>query len=409
MSEDRTAPIFYCRSIPQGKKGEPIDLSGVIIDWAYEDEEAKADKLTLKVDNFNLEQFDEPHWKKGGILEVQWGYPGNMSPARQCVIQSVKGFQVLAIEALDKGIVMNKDTKSRTFDQVKRSDVVRTIAKENGYDAERVHVEETAVVYDHIVQARTTDAQFMKLLAGKEGFEFFVDFDGLHWHRKKIGQKPVREFIWYTDPGRGDVLDIDIDSDVTAKPAAVTAAGRDPLKKETFKVTGSDADTKRAGNAPVLEAINPRTGETHNTEIKATGSANTIPTTEPNAAGAKAKVDGAFRQSQITVVQLTMKVVGDPQLLAKTMVKISGIRSLSGNYYVSSVKHNGGPTYVCEMKCKRDGRSSAAGTAKPAESKASLNDQAAKKDDGSLAPVEKVNGRTGETSFVDTRGRSTSK
>lgn len=408
MPRDRSAPIFFVKAKAKGAaKGTPLDLSDQVFEFAYEDTESKADKLTLKVNNFDLENFDNPVWMKGGVLEVTWGYPGNMSPIRECVIQSVKGFQVLTVEALDKGILMNKDTKSRTFDRVTRSDVVKQIAKEEGYAAERIHIEDTDVVYDHIVQARMTNAQFLKLLAGKEGFEFFVDFDGLHWHRKKLGAQPVREWVWYNDPDAGDLMDLDVENDVTAKPAAVVAKGRDPLKKENFEVKGDDKSTKREGAGEILEVIDPRTTRTVDTVAAPAGTAATHPTTEPTADGAKRAVDGQFRQSQITLVQIKGKVIGDPSLLAKTMVKIGGIRSLSGNYYLSEVKHTIGKDYVCEFKAKRDGRSAtaAAAGAKPATSSAAQNDKDAKKNDGALDPVETIDGRRATTIFTDTRGR----
>ena len=403
---DRSAPIFFVKSWPKGAgKGTPVDLSDSVYEFSYEDTESKADKLSLKVNNFDLENFDNPVWMKGGILEVQWGYPGDLSPARKCVIQSVKGFQVLTIEALDQGILMNKVTQSRTFESMTRSALVAQIAAEEGYAPERQHIEDTGVVYDHIVQARTTNAQFLKILAQKEGFEYFVDFDGLHWHRKKLGAKPIREFVWYTDPGAGDLTELDVENDVTAKPAAVVAKGRDPLKKETFEVRADDKNTQREGTSPILDLIDGRTATSHDTLAAPAGLSTTSPTTEPTAAGAKRTVDGSFRQSAITLVQLKGKCVGDPSLLAKSMVKISGIRSLSGTYYLSSVKHTISAGYVCEFTAKRDGRSANPNaTTKPATSSAAQNNQAPQPD-GSLTAIEKIDGRRATTEWSDSRGR----
>lgn len=399
---DRSNPLIYCRARPAGHTGgQPIDLSERVYELTYEDEEAKADKLTLSVDNYDLANFDDPIWAKGTILQVQWGYAGNMCPARECVIQSVKGFDTLKIEALDKGISMNKIQVNRTFEKTTRSAVIALIAKEEGYAGTHLHVEDTDVVYEHIVQARMTNAQFLKMLAGREGFEFYVDFDGLHWHRKKLGQKPIREFTWFG--GDGDLLTLNVENDVTAKPAAVVAKGRDPLKKENFEVTGSDKTTQREGVGPVLEAIDPRHANTYDT-IAAAGTSSVSPTTEPNGAAAKRVVDGQFRQSQITVVQLQGTSIGDPSLLAKSIVQVNGIRSLSGKYYLSSVKHTVNASgFVNEWKGKRDGRSATPG-AKPALSAASQNTQTPKTDD-TLDPVEKIDGRRATTTWTDTRGR----
>jgi phage protein D len=87
----------------------------------------------LSVDNWDLANFDDPVWKKGNLLEVSWGYPGDMAPTRQVVIQKVTGFQTLAIEGHATSVLMNKVARCRTFENVSRADVVRKIAHEHGF------------------------------------------------------------------------------------------------------------------------------------------------------------------------------------------------------------------------------------------------------------------------------------
>ncbi len=400
---NRSNPTKIIRTLPP--HGEPVDVSDRVFDMTYEEEEKKADKLTLKVENYDLRNFDNPVFAKGVILEVRWGYPGNMSPARECVIQKITGSQILQVEALDKGILMNKDTKSRTFDRVTRSDVAKKIAAEEGYDD--THIETTTHVYDCIVQPRMTNAQFMKSLAKCEGFEFYIDFDGLHWHRKNMSQAPAGELVWFADR-TGTLIDFQITNDVTAKPAAIVHKGRDPMKKEDFTVGGDDASTKRTGSA-ILEAIDPRHASTYDKAAPA-GTAITSPTTEPNATAAKVVVDGQFRQAQITIVELDGKAIGDPSFVAKTMREIKGLLSLSGNYYVTAAKHSlpGAGGYVVDFKAKRDGRDKPIPDVVPIPSKAATNTlEAGEKDQ--LQPIDKIDPRhatTKTTTFVDTRGRA---
>jgi hypothetical protein len=66
----------------------------------YEDAEHKADKLVLSVDNWDLANSDDPVWRKGNLLEVPWGYPGDVAPTPQVVIQKVTGAQALANRGL---------------------------------------------------------------------------------------------------------------------------------------------------------------------------------------------------------------------------------------------------------------------------------------------------------------------
>ena len=78
----RTEPVFYVKVAPEGEGAERVDLSHKVLSFVFEDSEKKADKLLLTVDNWDLKNFDDPVWRKGNILEVSWGYPGDMAPAR---------------------------------------------------------------------------------------------------------------------------------------------------------------------------------------------------------------------------------------------------------------------------------------------------------------------------------------
>jgi phage protein D len=116
----RSEPVYYVRVKPEGGGDERVDLSEKVLSFQFEDAEKKADKLVLTVDNWDLANFDDPVWRKGNILEVAWGYPGEMAPAREVVIQSVKGFQALNIEGHAKSVLMNKVARCRTFERSRR-------------------------------------------------------------------------------------------------------------------------------------------------------------------------------------------------------------------------------------------------------------------------------------------------
>lgn len=399
-SVDLHRPIYYVRIATQGEASPTrVDRSDQVLTFSFEEDEKAADKLSITVDNFDLANFDDPVWRKGATIEVSWGYPGNMCPTRTCVIQKVTGFQTLTVEALAKSIEMHKVTQNRIFTNVTRAQAVAQIAMANGYGSSVQHIDDTSVVYETITQNRETDASFLMRLAKREGFEFFVDFDGLHWHRRRTAQKPLREFVYYIDQ-RGDVLDIQVTNDVTAKPAQVTLKGRDPITKKDIEVSADNSNTQRDGLAPGLEVVDPQTGLTSLQQN--TGQQIEAHTSEPNAAGAQRVANGAYINSVMTTVELTLKAVGDPLQLAKTIVKISNIRSLSGNYYVSKVKHTIGDRYEMELKCKRDGRNAA--TLAKSDAKQNAQDPG---EAGALEPREVVDPRTGGTSiqYVQSGGR----
>lgn len=405
---DRLAPVYYVAIKPTGApNAEPVDVTDRVEEFIFEETEKAADKLTLKVNNFDLSHFDEPVFRKGAELHVSWGYPGRMAQTRQVVVQKVTGGLMLQVEALAKSILMHKEARSRTFDSVTRSEVVQRVAAENGYSAANWVIDETPVRYDHIVQARETDAAFLMRLAKDEGFEFFVDWDGLHWHQRKLDQRPLREYVYYLPTGsdgneaEGDVISFDVDNDITATPAQVVMQGRDPIEKKDFTTKSDDTSTQRSGLGTVLEAVDPATGQTKIT-TKATGTAITVPTHEPTADAAKRTGDAIYRNGQLATIKLKLKALGDPLQLAKVLVHVSGLRSLSGNYYVTLCKHMvNASAYVMDMELKRDARSqeNPPRTEVP-KSSAKPNTQQPANDPGALVPKEIVDPATGQTKIV---------
>jgi hypothetical protein len=400
----RTEPVFYVKVVPEGGGAERVDLSDRVLSFTFEDSEKKADKLVLTVDNWDLSNFDDPVWKKGNLLEVSWGYPGEMAPARECVIQKVTGFQQLSVEAHAKSVLMNKVARCRTFENKKRSDVAREVAEENGYGAQLQDIEDTGEVLPLITQARMTDAQFLRQLATREGFEFYVDFDGLHFHQRRLGQRPVRVFRWYTAPEVGEVLAINIENDVTAKPGAVRVRGRDPLTRRDIDERGSNATTTRDSLAPVIEIVDPETGSTRLERRNV--SEEVRPSPEASAGTARREADARYRRSQHTTVELTATVLGDPNVLAKTVVEFQGIsQRLSGKYFVKEAKHKiDSSGYTVELKCLRDGTSEVGGA--PSAGRPN-RESAADADPNALRPVEVVDPETGATriEYRDQRGR----
>jgi phage protein D len=357
------------------------DITDRVITFVYEDDEKKTDVVKVTLDNRDLAFFESNIMDKGTVLVVSWGYAGNMAPPREAVVQKVSGALQLTVEAQDKGVLLHKLSKTRVFEGKTRSAVVEEIADEHGYGVDRRSIQSTTVTYDVIAQGGQTDAQFLKKLADREGFEFYVDHDGLHWHERRLDQKPVRLLQYYLPPSVGDIMSFNIDNDVNAKPGKVTVRGRNPIERTDTETTADDSNTPRTtlaaepevSAAPQLtEIVNPRTGETRTVYRTAdtaptgtpgsavtpasTGSAEVRPTTEITQQGAQREAQAVFRRTQQTSVNMSLKIVGDPGIAAKSVIEVTGLgKRLSGKYYVTSIKHSLGSGYSCDIKVKSDG------------------------------------------------------
>jgi phage protein D len=403
---NRNAPVIYVSIVQQGHTAKQrLDVSDTVPQLDFDDNEKEAQKLQLSVNNFDLSNFDTPIWRKGTMLEASWGYVGDTTPTYSLVVQKVMGFTTLTVEAHALSVLMHKTKKNRKWTNVKRSDVVAEVAAANGYTSDQLHLDDTGVILPYVYQARETDAELLSRLARAEGYRFSVDYDGLHFHERKLAQAPLREYEWFGGAGAGDILATpSIENDVTAKPAQVVAKGRDPIAKTGWQVEATNESTPRAGLAEAIEIVDPASGQ--KTFQLGTGQATLEPASDLSQAAALRRVQGVFKDAQMTTVLMKLPVVGDPRVRARSIVTVKGMRSLSGNYYVTAAKDTVSTSgFLQTLSLRRDGRSEI--YPKAAASAASVNSQEKKPDTGGLEPLEQVNPITGatETVFVDSRGR----
>ncbi|MEO1337604.1 MAG: contractile injection system protein, VgrG/Pvc8 family, partial [Myxococcota bacterium] len=358
--------------------------------------EDKADRVLLQLDNFDLSLFDRDDLMGGSLLEVVWGYPGRASAPQRVVVKKIKGFQRLTVEGHALSMLMNQAVKTRNWSNTSRSAVARSIAEENGYAGSAIDIEDTEETLDIIHQSAETDAGFLRRLAAQEGFEFYVDSSGFHFHRRKKGGPPAHSFTWYADPSQGNLMSVHVESDLARRAGRVTVRGRDPLQKKTIETTAVSETVDRTTLGEVIEVVDPETGETALETRNATASVH--PTTSTTERRAQRESDARFRQAEQSAVKLTLRVVGDPTLRAKNIIEVRGIsRRLSGKYYASTVRHIISTSgYVTELKLTRDGASRRTPAQRP---QGGTRNTAEPRSVGQLIQVEVVDPETGNTSI----------
>jgi phage protein D len=374
--------------------GEPLDLAGRIIGFTFEDSEKKADQVSIQLDNFDLALFDREELVVGATLEVSWGYPGNMAPPRRVVVKKLKGFQVLTIEGQATSVLMNREAKTRSWSNKSRSDVVREIGAEYGYEGEFLDVEDTGEVLDTVNQSAETDARFLRRLAAREEYEYFVDDAGLHWRSRNQASAPTHVLTWFSDPGRGDILSLSVESDLSRRTGRVEVRGRDPLAKTTIESRATSATTKRSTLSDILEVVDPETGETSLQARNATSSVH--PTSATTSGAAERESAARFVRAERETVKLSMQVVGDPTLRAKQVIEVRGISSLlSGKYYVTEAKHIlSSSGYVVDLKLTRDGSGARRGGAR-GQPQGGQPNRTAPAEGGALTEIEVIDRQSG--------------
>ena len=405
---DRSAPGVHITVLPDEKaqSGDLLDLKGRTIGFTFEDSERKADKVSLQLDNFDLELFEREELMGGSLLEVSWGYPGNMSVPHRVVIKKLKGFMTLTLEGHALSVLMNREAETRGWENVTRSEVAQIIANEHGYQGQFIHIDDTDEKLDVINQISETDARLLRRLAAREEYEFYVDDSGFHFHERKQDTTPSHIFTWYSDPGRGDIISLNVESDLVKRTGKVTVKGRDPLARTTIEASTTNESADRATLGDVVEVVDPETGSTTLQSRNATASVQT--TAVSTEKGIQRESQARFRKAERRTIKLSMQVVGDPTLHAKSIIEVRGISSLlSGKYYVNDVKHViSSSGYVCDLKLTRDslGRRTRVNVQSQQQQGGTRNTSQLNTD-GKMTQVEVVDPETGSTNIRYRRDR----
>ncbi len=391
---DRSAPgvrVVVLRD-ERASVGEPWPLGDRLLSFSYEDSASKVDKVTLELENADLALFEHPVLLGGSLLEVSWGYPDLMAPPRRVVVKRLKGFTTLTAEAHSLGIQLGRQQRTRTFEQASRADVARKLAREHGYVGPVVQVDDTEEIFDAITQNAESDAHLLRRLAAAEDFLFYVDHSGFHFHPRRAEAAPARALTWYGSPG--EVLSVQVESDLLRRTGKVSVRGRDPLAKRTLAAKATGDSVPRTTLGQVVEVVDPETGTT------ALEARNATAAVRPSPASTSKRIEreanARFRAAEQGAVKLTLQVIGDPTLAAKTVLDLRGLGTrLSGKYLVREAKHTiGANGYTCDLKLHRDAHGRATAGARKQGGKPNRGQPHA---DGMPSELERVDAETGVT------------
>lgn len=385
MNNDR--PIISLSIAQEGKDPVAVNLDNRLSSLSYEEDEKKADKLKLVLDNYDFELLDSPIFKKGNLVIASWGYAGNVQSST-CIIERTSGdFNgAMTVECLHKGFLLHKNKHSRVFDNMTRSEVARAIAEKNGYLSEQQDIEDTRTKHRHISQAAMTDAEFVKRLANAENYQFWIDETGFHFHKRKFNQKPLKTLRWFTDM-TGEIIAGTWESESKKKKGKVHAEVRDPMLKKTTAIEATNTTVKRTALASIVEPIDRENGvDTFQARM---ADDDIRPSTESSAAAAKPSTEAGYEKGLHTTFMIKLTVVGDPRLRAKSIIDLSGIgKRYSGLWYVKKCTHHIEDHYTTVLEMVRDGHNGYKGVSTDTKNGGDLNKQ--KAPDGPTVQIKEV-------------------
>lgn len=276
---------------------------------------------------------DQSPFKIGNSLEVQLGSLGDRGTKKVFkgeIVSEEPIFEAahaeVTVRAYDKAHRLNRDRKTRTFQDVTAGDIVSTVAGDHGLSPK---VEPTSDTFDYVQQSMETDWELLWRLALMYDRELVVDDSTLKF-RKGSEAYGTEVTLTYTD-------------NLTAFRPRITGAAE--VKKVT--VRGWDIKQKQAivgeSQAPTLRSDAPASSAHVKaaTDVGASGNGTLISDQAPvTVAHAKSIAKSIMQRLASASIEAEGSAFGLPTLRAGINVKIEGVGTrFSGKYRLSSVTH----------------------------------------------------------------------
>src|SRR3954451_19745061 len=236
------------------------------------------------------------------------------------------------VRGYDKSHRLTAGRKTKTYENVKLSDVASQVAQAAGLQAD---VDETDGTQDHVFQVNQSDMEFLYGLAVRTGFDCRVDGDTLRF------KKPV-ESSSGPDEGEPDaaggttlvwgvnLVEFRARMSAVAQVSEVEVRGWDPKAKEAVIGKGTPMATNAELDLGPTDLADKVGGQT------------LVVVDHPVATQADADTLAGVRANQVgsAAFEATAVAIGDPKLKAGTAVSVSGVDpSLSGKWVISGSRH----------------------------------------------------------------------
>jgi phage protein D len=164
---------------------------------SFEDTLEGADKFTFSINDPGIEWLDRDFFEPGKEVEIKMGYVDRLTTMILGEITSLSpnfptdGTPQLEISGYDFSYQFTRGRGQRSFENVRDSDIVASIADKAKRKLE-TRIDRTETTYPHVVHDRRTDYDFIRKLAKRNFFEFFVREKTLYFRESN---RKVREIV----------------------------------------------------------------------------------------------------------------------------------------------------------------------------------------------------------------------
>jgi phage protein D/phage baseplate assembly protein gpV len=236
------------------------------------------------------------------------------------------------VRGYDKSHRLAAGRKTKTFENVKLSDVAKQIASDAGLDTD---VDDTEGTHDHVFQVNQSDLDFLYALAVRAGFDCRVDGDKLLFKEPPVTADAPEEgdpdsaggatLVW-----GANLVEFRARMSAVAQVSKVEVRGWDPSAKEAVIGSGEPVANNAELDLTPTQLADKVGGQT------------LVVVDHPVSSQGDADVLASARASQLgsAAFEATAVAIGDPSLKAGTPVSVSGVDpAMCGKWVVSASRH----------------------------------------------------------------------
>jgi phage protein D len=291
------------------------------------------DLATLRFNNPELEWSDGEKFKVGQEIEVEFGdsrlkrqvFSGEVTALGLEVGE--EGALNLVVRAYDRAHRLHRGRFTRTFLQMKDSDIARKIARELSLDTDQI--EDTPQVHQYLLQHNQTNWEFLQERASFLGFELQVNEKKLVFKPPPSTPSESLSLAW-----RDELLSFHANMTAGEQVNEVEVRGWDPREKKA--VSGI------AKRPELLPSIGVRQSGGELAASAFHSDARVVVAREPVYSQEQAKKLAQTVLEDLSSVFVTAEGVamGDPRLRLGSKVEVKSVGSqFSGEYVVTQARH----------------------------------------------------------------------
>jgi len=314
--ETITKPVF--RVIYAGKNITQ-DISKSLISLTYTDvEEGESDEISITLENSDGLWSDAWYPSKGDKIELEIGYDESMLNCGKFTVDEIQlsgppdTATIRALAAATNSPIRSK--KSKAYEGQSFRQIAEKVASDHGYT---VQGELPSVTIGRVTQNRETDLAFLKRISETWGIVFSIRDKTL-----------IFTSVYELDNGR-PVLELDrtelkdynwTDKSISTFKAA-KAAYHNPKTNETVSFVYTEEGERLEGEGALP-------ADTLELRTKA-----------ENPAQAEAQAKAALHKANTNEADGTLKVIGNPLLVAGNNFVLTGFGKVSGTMHVTESTH----------------------------------------------------------------------